>query len=230
MAITLINTPPNTVYPSETPSPHTELSPSVRNIAKHIQPDCEIYFTPPVSGVVFGKGTLYVTENQLSFFSPITQTGLAIDYPSIIIHAVSRQISRDGIGPCIYIQLAALLPHFGTFQLSSIDKATEEEENADEDSMTEIKIVPDNADVSVDTIFEALSECAALHPDQDFVEGEDNDHANGDYRELSEHGMATFAYLESITGSLPEVTNPGDLEANMVIDDERFQDADEEMQ
>jgi len=36
--------------------------------------------------------------------------------------------------------------------------------------------------------------------------------------------------LESITGSLPEVTNPGDLEANMVIDDERFQDADEEMQ
>jgi len=86
-------------------------------------------------------------SSQLSFFSPITQTGLAIDYPSIIIHAVSRQISRDGIGPCIYIQLAALLPHFGTFQLSSIDKATEEEENADEDSMTEIKIVPDNADV-----------------------------------------------------------------------------------
>ena len=83
-------------------------------------------------------------SSQLSFFSPITQTGLAIDYPSIIIHAVSRQISRDGIGPCIYIQLAALLPHFGAFQLSSIDKASEEE---DDDSMTEIKIVPDDADI-----------------------------------------------------------------------------------
>ncbi|CAG8613859.1 11048_t:CDS:2 [Paraglomus occultum] len=230
MAITLINAPPNTIYSSETPSQqHTGLS-SVRNIAKHIQPDCEIHFTPPVSGIVFGKGTLYVTENQLSFFSPITQTGLAIDYPSIIIHAVSRQISRDGIGPCIYIQLADLLPHVGAFQLSSMDEASEEEENADEDSMTEIKIVPDNADISVDTIFEALSECAALHPDQDFMEGANNDNANGDYRELSERGMATFAYLESITGSPPEATNPGGLEVNMVIDDERFQDADEEMQ
>jgi len=61
MAITLINAPPTTVHPSETPSQHTELS-SVRNIAKHIQPGCEIHFTPPVSGIVFGKGTLYVTE------------------------------------------------------------------------------------------------------------------------------------------------------------------------
>ena len=44
---------------------------------------------------------------------------------------------------------------------------------------------------AVDTIFEALSECAALHPDQDFMEGENNDNANGDYRELSEHGMVS---------------------------------------
>jgi hypothetical protein len=71
--------------------------------------------------------------------------GIAIEYPAIVLHA----ISRDPI--CLYMQLE--------------ERALEETGSS---SMVEIRVFPAQPDI--DEMFMALSECAALHPDQQHAE------------------------------------------------------------
>ncbi len=73
------------------------------------------------------------------FYSWNTNNGLAIDYPTIIIHAVSRQQALDGTGPCIYTQLNEKLNIFGR----TSNQASQDEEE-EEDHTTELKFIPDD--------------------------------------------------------------------------------------
>jgi len=249
MAITLSSTPPAVITREEARqlqqnSPDAIIGP----IARHIQPNVYVRFTPPAPDTILGKGTLWVTESKLYFYSWNTNTGLAIDYPTIIIHAVSRQQALDGTGPCIYTQLNEKLNiSTGTSTQQPAASSTSQEDEEEEDSTTELKFIPDDIG-ALDAIFEALSECAALHPDKEFMEEEDPDdefyYGNGndddnsqwftaapsDEQELSEIGRASLAYLESVIDRPPtnNTTAQQQPPPQNDYDEEMFQDAEED--
>ncbi|CAG8671270.1 15249_t:CDS:2, partial [Funneliformis mosseae] len=98
MAITLISTPPAVItreqarQMQQNPQENGIIGP----IARHTQHNVRALFTPPAADAMLGKGTLWVTESKLYFYSWDTNNGLAIDYPTIIIHGISRQPASDG--------------------------------------------------------------------------------------------------------------------------------------
>ncbi|KAK9721391.1 hypothetical protein K7432_003422 [Basidiobolus ranarum] len=53
--------------------------------------------------VSFEKGTVYVTDKDLYFYSEKSQSGFTTNYSNIVLQTVSRQ---DRNGPCVYIQLS----------------------------------------------------------------------------------------------------------------------------
>ncbi|CAG8606240.1 32834_t:CDS:2 [Gigaspora margarita] len=148
---------------------------------------------------------------------------------------VTERQTIDGAGPCIYTQL-----DIDPSSLRGVNRSTENQnEDEDRDEMIEMKFIPDDTS-SLEAIFEALSECAALYPDKEYME-EDSDnelYGNGDNnewitaapsdeQELSEVGNASRAYLDSIIdqSNLTEQqrTSP-DTNEN---EEEMFEDADE---
>eukprot|EP00911_Craspedida_sp_UC1_P000481 UC1_evm1s364 len=97
------------------------------------------------------SGTLYVTESNVTLWNKDTGAGCCVKYTDLCIHAVSREPDR---APCIYCQLEDIT---GNGQL------------------VEARLIPDDANALKD-IFEALSDCQALHPSaqqdgEDFQDG-----------------------------------------------------------
>ncbi|KAF9356508.1 hypothetical protein BGX26_005162 [Mortierella sp. AD094] len=170
MTITIIRQAPSI---SETRIRYTQ-----ENITLHVT---------PVSSLIQNPGTLYIADECLYFFSTGSNTGFAIPYPSIIIHAIARE---SHVGPNIYCQLEGSLASLGSAALSSNGhsgsngaSAGQDEEEEEEDSILELSFAP--ADVSsLDTIYENLSYCASLHQDEeaddmdedDYYEDDENDH------------------------------------------------------
>ncbi|KAG5646795.1 hypothetical protein DXG03_002172 [Asterophora parasitica] len=221
-AVTLITAVPAFSSPEEhnaiissTPASFSSIPPVVR----HQEPNVTVKLDPAVEGFTdedAAQGTLYVLTSLLVFMST-TGRGFQIEYPSITLHAISRGEN----GPSIYCQL------------DESDPSVPAAENDDEDTeLRELTILPQQnggaARTSrdknsrrrnvykelfdiVDPIFEALSMCAALHPDKyaedDDLDGDDDafidvssfDTFTGDEaQELSEVGRAALAHLESI--------------------------------
>ncbi|CAG8721003.1 15447_t:CDS:2 [Gigaspora rosea] len=120
----------------------------------------------------------------------------------------------------------------------SIENQSEDE---DRDEMIEMKFIPDDTS-SLEAIFEALSECAALYPDKEYME-EDSDnelYGNGDNnewitaapsdeQELSEVGNASRAYLDSIIdqSNLTNLAEQQRTSPDTNEHEEMFEDADE---
>ncbi|KAG5350562.1 hypothetical protein C0989_010426 [Termitomyces sp. Mn162] len=194
--ITPISSLPTFVSPEEhanlissTPSSFSDIPP----ILKHTQPNVRVTLDPPVPGFNATDGTLYVLTSVLVYFTASGQ-GFQIPYPSITLHA----ISRSGTSPSIYCQLDA----------GPAPDADAEDEGADT-LLQELSIIPQDP-TSLEQIFEALSTCAALHPDPN-VDLDDDDDAtidplstpfetfNGSAdEESSEVGRAALAHIESI--------------------------------
>ncbi|KAG8763652.1 hypothetical protein FRC11_014629 [Ceratobasidium sp. 423] len=189
--------PPKFITPEEhkqltasTPSSFGDIPP----VLQHKEENVQVTFDPPIPELGSDeKGTLYVIESALAFVWP-SGTGFTVEYPRITLHAVSRGES----GPSVYCQLDESLNGPGALG------ADEEQEDSE---MREMKIIPSNPE-SVEPIFEALSQCAALHPDPN-DEGEDDgwvDDGEGGFEtfdgtneeELSEVGRAALAHLDSI--------------------------------
>ena len=110
-------------------------------------------------------GQLWLTEKNMSFLTE-GERGFQIDYPSIALHAVSRSVpddvftNTDGFATdtCLYCQL---------------DDHPERDESEDQDEdVKELWILLRDASqrtshmplTTVDTLYESLSHCAALHP------------------------------------------------------------------
>ncbi|KAG0019625.1 hypothetical protein BGZ80_005519 [Entomortierella chlamydospora] len=154
---------------------------------RYTQENITLHVTP-ASSLIQNPGTLYISDECLYFFSSGSHAGFAIQYPSIIIHAIARE-SR--VGPSIYCQLEGSLASLGPAASSSnghsggngASAGQDEEEEEEEDSILELSFAP--ADVSsLDTIYENLSYCASLHQDDeagdmdedDYYEDDENDH------------------------------------------------------
>ncbi|ESK85124.1 methylosome subunit [Moniliophthora roreri MCA 2997] len=204
-AVTLITSTPQFISQEEykslvgsTPASFNDIPPVLR----HKEENVSVSLDPPLQGFSepdAAQGTLYVIESTLAFTST-TGRGFQIEYPSITLHAISRSQS----GPSIYCQLDETSVE--------VNGNTASEGDAVEDmDMRELNIVPQN-ESSLEPIFEALSICAALHPDPPGSDDEGEDDAfidapedghfeifTGDKeQELSEVGRAALAHLESI--------------------------------
>ncbi|THH27390.1 hypothetical protein EUX98_g6799 [Antrodiella citrinella] len=146
---------------ASTPASFSDIPPVLR----HTQQNVSINFDPPSEefpAADSANGTLYVIESALVFMSS-TGRGIQVEYPTITLHAVSRAES----GPSIYCQLDE----------SPVNTEQKQRVEGDEEEVTpmrELSIVPADA-TSLDTIFEALSYCASLHPDPAGVDDMDDD-------------------------------------------------------
>ncbi|KAJ4480669.1 regulator of volume decrease after cellular swelling-domain-containing protein [Lentinula edodes] len=230
MAATLVTSVPGFVSPEEhriivgsTPASFNDIPPVLR----HKEESVSVTFEPSLDGFSEDdakEGILYVLESVLIFMSK-TGKGFQIEYPSITLHAVSR----GDTPPSIYCQLdessakamemlvdPETLKTNGNVKNPSTDESDEEDENEEEETqedmdMRVLNIVPSRVE-SLDPIFEALSLCAALHPDPPGSDDEEDfDEALIDApddtfevftgtedEELSEVGRAALAHLESI--------------------------------
>ncbi|KAF7727460.1 hypothetical protein EC973_007529 [Apophysomyces ossiformis] len=172
MTVTLLSSPPNL----------SDL------VVRSTQKDTGLIVLPPLAGIEGPlRGDLYVCESQLYFYSAEHQSGISVEYPDIIIHAISRQ---DGT-PCIYCQLDAGL-FFPNQQIPEDE----------EDALTELKFVPRDPG-ALEGIYAAMSECAALHPDEEFMAeqaGSDEEWYGNphDEEELNEDQQAALRRLESV--------------------------------
>ncbi|KAJ1883101.1 hypothetical protein H4R99_000928 [Coemansia sp. RSA 1722] len=102
------------------------------------------------------KGTIYVTDHQLLFFSTTANTGFAINYQTIIIHAISRvSPAEQQQRSHLYCQLGCRLP--GTQETDGTD---------DYEEFSELRAYPDDEEC-LDRLFAVMSECAAMNPDED---------------------------------------------------------------
>ncbi|KAJ1812379.1 hypothetical protein LPJ56_005518 [Coemansia sp. RSA 2599] len=121
-------------------------------------PNTMIRCDPSTTSVPSKKGTLYIDDHQLVFFSEQSSSGFALDYPSIVIHAVSREPAESSDSHHLYCQLAIQLPGSQKTDDSAQDDADE--------AFSELRIYPDDKTI-LDEMFAAMSECAALNPDDD---------------------------------------------------------------
>ncbi|KAI8149622.1 regulator of volume decrease after cellular swelling-domain-containing protein [Fennellomyces sp. T-0311] len=160
---------------------------------RHTQRNTELLVLPSLAGNPGPiKGELNVCESQVYFYSESTGSGIAVEYPDIIIHAISRQDGR----PSIYCQLEA-----GRF---FPNQQLPEDPEELEETVTELKFMPEDPG-SLEAIYMAMSTCAALHPDEDFLaeqralEEENDFFADpSDEAELNEVQQAALRHLESV--------------------------------
>ncbi|KAJ3906459.1 regulator of volume decrease after cellular swelling-domain-containing protein [Lentinula edodes] len=161
MAATLVTSVPGFVSPEEhriivgsTPASFNDIPPVLR----HKEESVSVTFEPSLDGFSEDdakEGILYVLESVLIFMSK-TGKGFQIEYPSITLHAVSR----GDTPPSIYCQL----DESSAKAMEMLEDENEEEETQEDMDMRVLNIVPSRVE-SLDPIFEALSLCAALHPD-----------------------------------------------------------------
>ncbi|RKP26103.1 regulator of volume decrease after cellular swelling-domain-containing protein [Syncephalis pseudoplumigaleata] len=207
-------------------------------IVRHHQPDVTVQTVPALDRPL-SKGDLYVTESCLAFFSPAEGKGIAIEYPAMGIHAIARQPTDHA--PCVYCQVDGRLPATTSANGAELDAEANEEQRQrqqqeEEDTVTEIRFIPDDFS-TLDTVFEAISECSALHPDTDPMEagGDDDALVDGQYytgeldpQELSEANQAALAYLDSIVDAAPVSETHASSDEHIDKDEGQFADADEE--
>ena len=87
----------------------------------------------------------------------------AVGYRAIMVHAVSRDPQAFDM-PCIFVQLDS------DFDEAPNDDDNEIEDGAAED-VSELRLAPADPD-EVESIFQAMSDCAAMNPDSDVDDDE----------------------------------------------------------
>eukprot|EP00158_Paraphelidium_tribonemae_P007223 Partr_v1_DN28159_c4_g1_i11_m56116 len=133
-------------------------------------------------------GTLYITSQRIYWYSTTINKGFALDYPTIILHAISRMGTTESEHQgAIYLQLDmdTVLRHNASLFANGRDEVLED------GSVFELNLSPRYGDKGkfsltryceanyymhavVDSIFLAMSECSALHPD-DPAGGDDDE-------------------------------------------------------
>ncbi|KAG6373308.1 regulator of volume decrease after cellular swelling-domain-containing protein [Boletus reticuloceps] len=214
----IITAVPDFISPEEhrnivasTPSSFSDIRPVLRYKQEHVS----VILDPPLDAFTpedSANGVLYIIESALVFMSS-TGRGLQVKYPAITLHAIAR-----GETPFIYCQL------------DESNTSTPPDDTSEEvTEMRELTIVPQDPEL-LESIFEAMSLCASLHPDPNV--SEEDDEFEGDFvsdshferldgeegEELSQVGRAALAHLESI------IHDPFDPEAEV---NGSFDDAEE---
>ncbi|XP_075402450.1 methylosome subunit pICln isoform X2 [Tenrec ecaudatus] len=144
-----------------------------------------------LDGKGLGTGTLYIAESRLSWLDG-SGLGFSLEYPAISLHAVSRDLNaypREHL----YVMVNA---KFGEESKDSVDEEEEEGSDDDVEPIAEFRFVPSDKS-ALETMFAAMCECQALHPDP---EDEDSDDYDGEEYDVEAHaeGQATLERLEGM--------------------------------
>ncbi|CAO3699257.1 unnamed protein product [Rhizopus stolonifer] len=144
-----------------------------------------LVITPPLAGHEGPiEGEIYICEDQLYFYSNTIESGIAVEYRDIIIHAISRQDQAS-----LYCQLDV-----GLFFPNQV---LPEDEYEREETMTELYLIPRDSG-AVEGIYAAMSDCAALHPDKEFMEEQESDDEFYGGEELTQEQQTALDRLDSL--------------------------------
>ncbi|XP_007529762.1 methylosome subunit pICln isoform X1 [Erinaceus europaeus] len=161
------------------------------------QPDTEAV----LNGRGLGTGTLYVAESRLSWLDG-SGLGFSLEYPTISLHAVSRDLSaypREHL----YVMVNA------KFEEELRESVGEEEEDSDDDvePIAEFRFVPGDKS-ALEAMFTAMCECQALHPDP---EDEDSDDYDGEEYDVEayEQGQGDIPTFYTYEEGLSHLTAEG---------------------
>uniref|UniRef100_A0A3Q4HSR1 Methylosome subunit pICln n=1 Tax=Neolamprologus brichardi TaxID=32507 RepID=A0A3Q4HSR1_NEOBR len=152
--------------------------------------------TAVMDGQRLGCGTLYVAETRLSWFDS-SGLGFSLEYPSIGLHAISRDVSTYP-QEHLYVMVNADDDDDG-----SSDGGDDDE---DEGPITEIRFVPSDK-AALESMFSAMCECQALHPDPE-DDDSDNDFEGEEY-DVEEHGHADIPTFYTCDEGLSALTQEG---------------------
>ncbi|XP_028401840.1 methylosome subunit pICln-like [Dendronephthya gigantea] len=148
-----------------------------------------------------GKGALYVTEDNLSWCDDSTGQGFSLEYPSISLHAVSKDTAHFP-HECVFCMVE------GVFK-DEIEGNEDSELEEDDPPAAELRFVPDDKS-TLNDIYAAICECQLLHPDEqeqleDEMAGYPPDYGEEYYTSedaanasLTEEGQATLERLENV--------------------------------
>lgn len=141
------------------------------------------------------SGTLFITNKNVIWLNTNNiEDGFSVDYPHISMHAISRD-DENFPRACVYCQL----------------------DDDKEESIPELRFIPHTSE-AVDTIYNALCECAALNPDPiDPTDPMQND----------EQGDFIFNE-EEVENNLATEQNLSDNFNHIQVDDHRFADVEED--
>ncbi|XP_038674101.1 methylosome subunit pICln isoform X2 [Scyliorhinus canicula] len=135
-----------------------------------------------LDGKGLGTGTLYIAESRLSWFDG-SGMGFSLEYPTISLHAVSRDATvypQEHLYVMVNAKLAAK-----ECKETNMDEKTpdgeEEDDDDDSDPITEVRFVPVDK-TALEPMFTAMCDCQALHPDPDDTDSEN------DFEEDDEEG------------------------------------------
>ncbi|XP_020363605.1 methylosome subunit pICln [Oncorhynchus kisutch] len=157
--------------------------------------------TAVLDGKGLGTGTLYVAETRLSWFDG-SGMGFSLEYPTISLHAISRDLSAYP-QEHLYVMVNAKLND--EMQENAHDDEEDEDEEDDCEGITEIRFVPSDK-AALESMFSAMCECQALHPDPD--DEDSNGDFDGDEYDVeeaeAEHGQGDIpsfcTYEEGVSG------------------------------
>ncbi|KAJ8386618.1 hypothetical protein AAFF_G00168500 [Aldrovandia affinis] len=173
---------------------------------RHVQSET----TAILDGKGLGLGTLYVAETCLSWFDG-SGKGFFVEYPSISLHAISRDVSAYP-QEHLYVMVNAKLNEDSELQEKADEEGEKEDEGSDDDDddssgpVTEIRFVPSDK-AALEPMFSAMCDCQALHPDP---EDSDSDFEGDEYDvEEAEQGQADLPTFCTYEDGLSHLTLEG---------------------
>jgi len=108
-----------------------------------------------------GYGTLYITENVLTWRGCEAESDtLTLEYPSISLHAISRDTSRFPHVECLYCLLESPV------------EANEDEQDPQAD-VNEVRFVPQSPN-NIKAMYDAVTQCQELHPDEEDADSDED--------------------------------------------------------
>ncbi|KAH8300308.1 hypothetical protein KR044_012725 [Drosophila immigrans] len=209
---------------------------------------------------VVGQGTIYISQNTLSWQPVDLQEGISIEWKQVSLHGISSNPRK-----CIYFMLDRKVEWEGVYMGRSLEingqnggggvgggdavavanndvdegNGSDELDDDDDDDddnfedavdqqledVTECWLLPDDIH-TVDTMYNAMTTCQALHPDSADSNSEDSD----PMEDAGGVGMA-FDDQDMVEDALTLGRNGGEVggmqNLSLDDDDERFEDADE---
>ncbi|KAL3991389.1 ubiquilin-like protein [Sarotherodon galilaeus] len=173
--------------------------------------------TAVMDGQRLGCGTLYVAETRLSWFDS-SGLGFSLEYPSIGLHAISRDVSAFP-QEHLYVMVNGKLNKENEAEMAEKASDDDDDDNdgssdggdddEDEGAITEIRFVPSDK-AALESMFSAMCECQALHPDPE-DDDSDNDFEGEEYdvEEAEAHGHADIPTFYTCDEGLSALTQEG---------------------
>ncbi|KAF7699248.1 methylosome subunit pICln isoform X1 [Silurus meridionalis] len=164
-----------------------------------------------LDGEGLGTGTLYITEASLSWFNG-SGMGFSLDYPTISLHAISRDPSAHP-QEHLYVMVNKKLTDENEAEMQEKDPDDKgEEESDDEDNeeevITEIRFVPSDK-TALESMFSAMCDCQALHPDPEDADSDNEEFEGEEYEEEETGGQGDVPTFYTYEEGLSHLTAEG---------------------